>query len=172
MWKRYRYHRVAVLFGPFAVSHWGLLQSLCPCVPFALSACCEHSRVVKSLLSPGDESLEVLGRPRTGRPLDPSFERGQSSARTMAAAARKADCASARTAADQQRSPFPPVINEDRATCSRSDAAACSFDKPVGGSGDASSSNRGPTEYRTDFDLVKAFAKLFSYCGVQVHFDS
>ena len=40
VWKRCRYHRVAVLAGELATDRWSMLQSLCPSLPFALVSCC------------------------------------------------------------------------------------------------------------------------------------
>ena len=48
-WKKHRYDVLVVLTGSAASSLWAAPVQLCPCLPFALSASCEHARVVQSL---------------------------------------------------------------------------------------------------------------------------
>ena len=161
-WCKYRYDRVVVLTGTWATKLWAAPRHICPCLPFALSAACEHARVSQSLAIPGDNSLETFTSSRVGRPLKLSFtaeHRGLPASCLSAAAVRQEQQRADKAARDAQP-PIPPSISEGLSTCARSDHAALPVPRPPASSAcddpPGGNSSRGPTEYRTDFDKVKA----------------
>ena len=119
LWKKWRYHKVVVVSGATATALWQCNTPLCPCLPFALGATCEHARCATSLLVTGDVSLAQLGKKtRVGRPaqpdLQPSFrQRGASSGQIMTAAAHVSSDAASKAAAASQFASRPPVVLSD-----------------------------------------------------------
>ncbi len=80
-WDQMRYHRVVVLEGNAARKLWhfqghDVVTHLCPCLPFALTARCEHETCVKAF---GSHSLEVAGAQRGRKLRVAAFDRGASS---------------------------------------------------------------------------------------------
>ncbi|CAE7442976.1 unnamed protein product [Symbiodinium microadriaticum] len=155
----FRYDIVVVLSGAAASSLWSipLHRCLCPCLPFALGATCEHARVVTSIIA-NDRSLEVVAETRVGRPLSVSYSasRGATSGQLFQAARSAEHTRASQAALASQRSPFPPTISESSATCLRSDEAARRVPPILNESPEPSAASRGPTEYRTDFAKVQA----------------
>ena len=128
----------------------------------ACLSACEHARVSQSRAIPGDNSLETFTSSRVGRPLKLSFtaaHRGLPASCLSAAAARQEQQRADKAARDAQP-PIPPSISEGLSTCARSDHAALPVPRPPASSAcddpPGGNSSRGPTEYRTDFDKVKA----------------
>ena len=155
-WMQFRYNIVAVLSGAAASSLWSvpMHRSLCPCLPFALGATCEHARIVTSVVA-NDCSLELVASSRVGRPLSVNFtaSRGATSGQLFQAARSAEDTRASNAALSSRRSPFPPTISESSATCLRSDSAARRVLPLPRASPEP---DRGPTEYRTDFAKVQA----------------
>ena len=96
--------------GPTASSYWAAPRSLCPCLPFALGAGCEHTRLVQSLLSADDASREVIGRKSLGGrlPVSSFTTRGLSAGAALAAATTAARSVEARASRESQQEAFPP----------------------------------------------------------------
>lgn len=173
IWQKLRYHRVAVLTGKVVERFWQTLpknKPLCPCLPFGLGAHCEHVRFAKSFLVPEDLSLNTFAATRQrGRPAKVVFmPRGASSAQVMKTAMAKEE-------ADEQRKLARHVVAvpqpragvsflEPPDTAHRSDQAVSSFQSHATStrannhdstSASSSGQSRGPTTFRTNFDLVQ-----------------
>ena len=76
VWKRFRYHHLAVLHGPFVEEMWrtptaGSPFYLCPCLPFALHGRCEHDQCIMAVQ--GHIDLRVPGNQTRGRPMRPRY---------------------------------------------------------------------------------------------------
>ena len=177
-WRQWRYQKVVVLAGSAATRLWQAETRLCPCLPFALSAACEHARCAQALLQPGDTALSSLGKNRGGRPPTgaPTFLRGACSGQVMAEARNAERRLESRAQKDSQSTVFAPAgpmkeaaaaealdILESADTCARSDATARSISRASGQETRADSeglggggSCRGPTEHHTNFALVQS----------------
>ncbi|CAE8635708.1 unnamed protein product [Polarella glacialis] len=175
-WYFYRYHKVVVLTGPEADRIWRAPHSdnfLCPCLPFALGARCEHGRCAQSRSRPGDLTLTIVGSTKTGRLAKPIFSaRGMSFAMVLQAGAAAERQAATIKAARSQQTSFPPcsgdLLQESEHTNVRSDASALAIrrsrdsgansSRAVATEGDSArfASPRGPTEHYTNFDRIWA----------------
>ena len=146
MWRQWCYKKLVVLAGSAAAHLWQAEARLCPCLPFALSAGCEHAQCMQALLQPGDTSLSSPRKNRGRRPSIgvPSFLRRACSGQVMAEARNAERRLEGRAQKDSQSTAFAPAgpmrqaaaealdISQSTDTCARSDAAARSISRASG----------------------------------------